>query len=70
MTEAAWTFDGLTSTNQSFFLLLSSDSDYVSGSYEINNSDFVVPGGQPPIVPEPASRLLLAAGGVLFVRKR
>lgn len=65
-TQAAWTFDGsLLTGNQSFFLLLSSDYDYVTGSYNINTSDFVTPG-----VPEPASILLLAAGGVLFVRKR
>jgi len=64
--EGCWEFDGgvLVAGEHSYFLYFTSDSAPVAGTYEIesNESDF-------PVVPEPASVLLMGLGGLVFVIK-
>lgn len=79
--EAYYVFEGgvLISDENSWFLLMYSDSDWVKGSYEINPSDTDIPvsGDGDGVdtgdstVPEPATLALLLGGGLLsLIRKK
>jgi hypothetical protein len=69
VTEAIWQFDDgtLVQGDQSWYLFLYSDYDYIAGGIEVQqpNDDIPVPG-----VPEPTTLALLACGTILSLRRR
>ena len=70
VTEAIWEFEdgALIQGENSWFLLLYSDHDWIAGDYEVEaiaNDDIPMPGA-----PEPTTLILLAGGAVLSLRRR
>jgi hypothetical protein len=69
-TKAVWSFSNgqLIKSERSWFLLLYSDHDYKTGSYQVKatfNDDVPT-----PTTPEPATVALLAAGSLLSLRRK
>ena len=67
--EGVWDFEGsfIYDGDHSVFLVLTSDTPWVPGSYEISAGGSDVP---VPDIPEPASILLLGTAGLLVFAKR
>ena len=67
--EGVWVFENgvIFSDGHSYFLVLSSDTDWVAGNYEIKHADDDFP---VPNVPEPASIVILGAGFLSLLRRR
>ena len=66
--EGVWDFEGsfIYDGDHSVFLVLTSDTGPVAGSYEIRTSGSILV----PDIPEPASILLLGTAGLLILVKR
>lgn len=67
--EAVWQFDGglIYAGEHSWFLVLTSDTDWVAGQYQITTAEddpFPVP------IPEPGMLTLLAIGTAMIIKKR
>ena len=67
--EGVWVFENgvIFSDGHSFFLVLSSDTDWVAGDYEIKHADDDFP---IPNVPEPVSIVILGAGFLSLIAGR
>ncbi len=69
-TKGIWEFEGdaaLSATDHSWFLVLSSDRDWVKGTYTMRRSDDLP---APPDVPEPNVLTLLGLGGAILLRRQ
>ena len=70
VTKAIWKFEGGSIINQgenSWFLFLYSDSDWIAGDIEVQHSNDDIP---VPEVPEPATMLLMVCGTVLSLKRK
>ena len=67
--EAVWEFEGgiLEAGEHSFFLVLSSDRDYTTGSYTVTKS---IVSDAPVPTPEPGTLALLGVGGAMMLLRR
>ena len=68
-TQGIWVWGGdtgyISTAQHSWFLVFSSDSAPIAGSYEVH-----APGDIPVPIPEPTTIALLGIGGLAFLRKR
>ena len=74
-TEAAWEFENgsdglLVADSHSYFLVYSSDYDWVEGTYTLSQTTDNDPFPSPPDVPEPLTIALLGSGGAILLSKR
>ncbi len=73
LTKGAWEFENgtLVVGKHSVFLIISSDNDWVAGQYTIQlASDIPVPGGDDNEIPEPATLIFTALGGLALLGRR
>jgi hypothetical protein len=59
--------------DHSWLLLLTSESDWVTGDYDVEpvaSDDLVVPDESDPAIPEPATLVLLGAGSAFAILRR